>query len=140
MRVLPISTSSPWRSARPAVILAPLTWVPSQQFRSAEADVRSPRTGLVLVARGAGLVREGPAHRLEDLPQLDHLLTAEPVEEVAPDALDVPGSRRLQHPEALVGEHRDHAPPVGGAGLATHPAELLEPGDGVGEAARGGLP
>ena len=55
------------------------------------------------------------------------LLRGEVVEEVPAHALDVHGRGGFERGEALVGEHGELTAPIGGARLAAHPAQLLEP-------------
>ena len=70
-----------------------------------------------------------------DLAELRQLSGGELVEEMRADALDMVRRGRRQRGETLVGEHREGAPSIARATLATYPPEFFEASDGVREPA-----
>jgi hypothetical protein len=76
--------------------------------------------------------------RLAEVAHVLDLLGGELIEQVRADALDVDGGRGLQRREAVVGQDGELPAAVLLADLPAHPAALLQPGDGVGQAAAGG--
>src|SRR6266545_2052836 len=80
---------------------------------------------------------QGAQNSLADPVELADLGGGELVEQVAADALDMPGGGGLEDGEALVGEHGERATLVVRVVLAADPAALLQSRNGMGEPAAG---
>jgi hypothetical protein len=80
------------------------------------------------VARVAKTTGDGGAYFAE----LPHLLGTEPIEQVRPHTLNMPGCGGGKRSEPSIGQDCELTPAVGRAELAPDPTVLLESGDGVG--------